>query len=120
MNILKFLQGLIFTYWADIVVILLFATFLCFVWFKLDKKEWVKNVLFNLVVKAEKEFGSGTGLIKYKLVMDEFYNLMPKIMKLFITRKMINYYIEKAVEELKEHLITGITLEGDYLESYNK
>ncbi len=118
MDILNFIFNLLKDNIDNIGVVLLFIGILMFMWFKLDKKDLVRRVLFNLVVKSEKEFGSGTGLIKYNHVVDEFYKIIPSILKLFISRKMLDMYIEEAVEQVKNILADGVDLESNYTESY--
>jgi hypothetical protein len=116
MDILRFLFNWFMNNWDNVLVVFVFVGVLVFMWFKLDKKEWVKRTLLRLVVTAEEEYGSGTGLVKYNVVIDEFYNIMPKILKVFISRKMIDFYLEEALNKLKELLASGVTLESYYQE----
>lgn len=112
MDILKAIESLILGNWDNIIVVLLFVLFCLFIYFKLGKEDFIRRLLLDLVVKAEKEYSSGTGLIKYNHVVNEFYNIMPSIMKIFITRKMLDVYIEEAVDQLKHILSDGTDLQG--------
>lgn len=62
----------------------------------------LKNILFKLVTQAEKEFGSGTGALKYAAVSDWLYQRMPAILKFLFTEKDIDNMIEAVLTEAKK------------------
>jgi hypothetical protein len=62
----------------------------------------IENLLFTLVIKAEKEFGGGTGELKRATVLDWVYERLPKIVTLFISHKMIEGFLEAALEYAKK------------------
>ncbi|WP_406242335.1 hypothetical protein [Tissierella carlieri] len=41
--------------------------------YKKGKKEFIRQVILSLVVKAEKSIGSGTGRLKYAMVVEKVY-----------------------------------------------
>jgi len=118
MYLLGMFFKIIMSCWPSILVIVIAAFALTYAYVKLGKKEWVYRKLFMLVTYAEKEWGSGAGKVKYNYVVDQFYSIMPKILKMFITRKLLDGYIDSVLDELREVLEEGITLEGNYLDSY--
>ena len=61
----------------------------------------VRRVLFYLVCQAEKEFGDGTGALKYETVVCWVYDLIPGWAQFLITKDFIDDGIEKAVDRLK-------------------
>jgi len=112
MDFLKEILDFVLKNIPSLLVIIGFVIILSYAYFRLGKKGWVYRKLFTLVTMAEKEFGSGTGKIKYNYVLDQFYTIMPKILKLLITRKLIDEYIQIALKELKDALENGMTLYG--------
>lgn len=72
--------------------------------YKRDKKEFVRQVVLSLVVQAEKALGSGTGDLKYVMVVENVYKILPPILKLLISEKELDNMIEDAVQYLKEYL----------------
>lgn len=62
----------------------------------------LKNILFKLVTQAEKEFGSGTGALKYAAVSDWLYQRMPAVLKLLFSAKDIDDMIEAVLAEAKK------------------
>lgn len=76
----------------------------------------LKQILFNLVTQAEKQFGSGTGSLKYAAVADWIYQRIPAILKLLFTSKDIETMIESVLEEAKKAWGTNENLQG-YIET---
>ncbi|QIB26120.1 hypothetical protein [Caloranaerobacter azorensis] len=89
--------------WIDIAVVLIFVFTLIYLW-KKGKKQAVKDMIYYLVCKAEQEFGSKTGEIKYAAVVTWVYSMMPRILRFLFTKEEIGAYIEEAVEKLKQYL----------------
>lgn len=66
------------------------------------KKEIICDILYNLAVKAEQEYGSKTGEIKKKEVIANFYARYPWI-AYFISAENISTYIDEVVEKMTEY-----------------
>ena len=97
MNIIYFLLA----NWDSVLVVLAFIV-LCVVLVKRGETKILKNILFNLVTQAEREFGSGTGALKYAAVSDWIYQRLPAVLKLLFTEKDIDTMIEAALTEAKQ------------------
>lgn len=70
------------------------------------------QILFNLVTQAEKQFGSGTGSLKYAAVADWIYQRIPAVLKLLFTSSDIEKMIEAALEEAKKAWGANENLKG--------
>ena len=90
-------------YWDSILVVFLFIV-ICIVLVRKGATSHVKQMLFYLVTRAEAEYGSGTGELKYAAVTTWLYERMPAILKFFFTAKQIDNMIESAVQQMKEYL----------------
>jgi ABC-type transport system involved in cytochrome c biogenesis permease component len=66
--------------------------------------EVVKKILLSLVIEAEQIYGSGTGKMKYNYVLGKAYSMIPGIVKLFVTEKMLSEILEAAVVQLQAFL----------------
>ena len=86
-------------HWIDLLIILAVVIALIFLAYKGKKKE-VKDVVYYLVVEAEKLLGSKTGQLKLNYV----YNHLPSIIKLFMSKEELINLIESGVDELKKYL----------------
>lgn len=90
-------------YWGSIIlVVLIIVVFIVAI--KVGYKKQIKQLLLALVVKAEKEYGSGTGKVKFSAVCNWIYDKLPPIARIFITSKDIENLIETAVLEMKDYL----------------
>lgn len=99
-------------YWDSMLVIVLFIV-ICIVLVRKGSTQYVKQMLFYLVTRAEAEYGSGTGDLKYAAVTTWLYERMPAIIKFFFTAKQIDAMIESAVQQMKEYLS-----KNDYAKSF--
>lgn len=97
MNALEFLVK----NWDSVLVVVAFGA-LCVALVKRGQTKTLKTILFNLVTQAEKEFGSGTGELKFAAVSDWVYQRLPAILKILFTQKDIDALIESALEEAKK------------------
>jgi len=79
------------------IVILLFL-------YKRGKTEAVRKIVLSLVVQAEKALGSGTGELKYAMVVENIYRVLPFILTLLLSKKELDIIIENAVDYMKEYL----------------
>ena len=92
-------------HWSSILAVLVLLVALFFL-VKKGYKKYAKQIVFYLVCKAEEEFGSGTGTLKYAAVTTWLYEKLPAVCKFFFTQKQIDKMIEEAVSEMKEWLNT--------------
>lgn len=97
MNIVEFF----ITYWADIIIAVLFATLLGILYYK-GHKRWVYAILYCLVTEAEKQFGGGTGELKQAYVIKQIYNVLPGTLKTFISAERIGKWVDDALDIAKE------------------
>lgn len=96
-------MNLIINYWDSILVVVLFILLLIYL-LKRGANKKVNQMLFYLVIKAEEQFGGGTGNLKYAAVITWLYDKLPVILKILFTEKQIDTMIENAVQEMKEYL----------------
>ena len=111
MNIIYFLLA----NWDSVLVVLAFIV-LCVVLVKRGETKILNHILFNLVTQAEREFGSGTGALKYAAVSDWIYQRLPAVLKLLFTEKDIDTMIEAALTEAKKKWNTNENMKS-YIEA---
>lgn len=111
MNVLTFLAK----NWDSVLVVVAFLA-LVVVLIKRGETKILKQILFNLVTQAEKQFGSGTGSLKYAAVADWIYQRIPAVLKLLFTSSNIEKMIEAALEEAKKAWGANENLKG-YIET---
>lgn len=111
MNVLTFLAK----NWDSVLVVVAFLA-LVVVLIKRGETKILKQILFNLVTQAEKQFGSGTGSLKYASVADWIYQRIPAVLKLLFTSSDIEKMIEAALEEAKKAWGANENLKG-YIET---
>lgn len=107
MNVLTFLAK----NWDSVLVVVAFLA-LVVVLIKRGETKILKQILFNLVTQAEKQFGSGTGSLKYAAVTDWIYQRIPAVLKLLFTSSDIEKMIEAALEEAKKAWGANENLKG--------
>lgn len=107
MNVLTFLAK----NWDSVLVVVAFLA-LVVVLIKRGETKILKQILFNLVTQAEKQFGSGTGSLKYAAVADWIYQRIPAVLKLLFTSSDIEKMIETALEEAKKAWGANENLKG--------
>lgn len=105
--ILEFLK----VYWLDILIVLLFIGALIFL-YKKGKMDLIRKIILALVIQAEKSLGAGTGELKYAMVVERAYNVLPVAVKWLITKRELDELIEEAVVYLKTYLAEGRDLRG--------
>lgn len=106
-NVLTFLAK----NWDSVLVVVAFLA-LVVVLIKRGETKILKQILFNLVTQAEKQFGSGTGSLKYAAVADWIYQRIPAVLKLLFTSSDIEKMIEAALEEAKKAWGANENLKG--------
>lgn len=97
--------------WDSVLVVVAFLA-LVVVLIKRGETKILKQILFNLVTQAEKQFGSGTGSLKYAAVADWIYQRIPAVLKLLFTSSDIEKMIEAALEEAKKAWGANENLKG--------
>lgn len=107
MNVLAFLAA----NWDSVLVVVAFLTVVV-VLIKRGETKILKQILFNLVTQAEKQFGSGTGSLKYAAVADWIYQRIPAVLKLLFTSNDIEKMIEDVLEEAKKAWGANENLKG--------
>lgn len=107
MNTLTFLAK----NWDSVLVVVAFLA-LVVALIKRGETKILKQILFNLVTQAEKQFGSGTGSLKYAAVADWIYQRIPAVLKLLFTSSDIEKMIEAALEEAKKAWGANENLKG--------
>lgn len=107
MNVLTFLAK----NWDSVLVVVAFLA-LVVVLIKRGETKILKQILFKLVTQAEKQFGSGTGSLKYAAVADWIYQRIPAVLKLLFTSGDIEKMIEAALEEAKKAWGANENLKG--------
>ena len=90
-------------YWSDIILLALVITILLLL-YKKGKIAIVKSIVTSLVVRAEKELGTSTGIAKYNQVVSDLYLSLPIIVKILFTKDDFYNYIYEAVKWLKTQL----------------
>lgn len=107
MNVLTFLAK----NWDSVLVVVAFLAVVV-VLIKRGETKILKQILFKLVTQAEKQFGSGTGSLKYAAVADWIYQRIPAVLKLLFTSSDIEKMIEAALEEAKKAWGANENLKG--------
>lgn len=97
MQIIEF----IINHWSDILLILAAVGSLVYAIYKKDLS-LVRQQLFSLVTEAEREYGSGTGVLKLASVVTVIYPRLPKLFKSLITEKKLIQVIEDVLTEAKK------------------
>lgn len=87
-------------YWDSILIVIGFII-LMLVLIKRGETVILKQILFNLVTKAEQMYGDGTGKLKYAAVADWLYQRIPVVLKFLFTAKDIEHMIESVLEAAK-------------------
>ncbi|MBU5677790.1 hypothetical protein KQI88_15330 [Alkaliphilus sp. MSJ-5] len=80
--------------------------------YKRGQEDFLRKLVLALATEAEKQLGSGTGELKYAMVVERIYEITPGILKLLYSKKQIDKMIEDAVEYLKRYLASGKNLLG--------
>jgi alpha/beta superfamily hydrolase len=86
----------------DSVLLVIAAFTIVIILYRRGEIKVLKNLLFLLITKAEKEFGNGTGELKRAAVLDWVYARLPRIVTIFITRAEIEKLLEAALAYAKQ------------------
>lgn len=96
MNVIEF----ILANWDFILLIVAAVSAVVFAVFK-GNKSVVMKMLYALVTEAEKDFGSGTGSLKLASVIETIYPKLPAVIKMFVTDKTLQKWLEDALATAK-------------------
>lgn len=96
MNVIEF----ILANWDFILLIVATVSAVVFAVFK-GNKSVVMKMLYALVTEAEKDFGSGTGSLKLASVIETIYPKLPSVIKMFVTDKTLQKWVEDALATAK-------------------
>lgn len=88
---------------VDIILILLLAASGLLL-YKRGHREPVKKMVLSLVIEAERKLGSGTGRLKYEMVLEGLYKRLPWMLRAIYTQQQLDALIEEAVGRLKDFL----------------
>lgn len=88
-------------------VILAVIVTVCIILLQTKYKSYAAQVLFYLVTQAEREFGGGTGQLKYAAVYTWLYEQLPAMAKFILPKKTVETLIEAAVSKMKEYLASN-------------
>lgn len=89
-----------------LIIVLGSIAYAAFKFFKMPKKEQYEKVrewLLYACLKAEKKFGSKTGLIKLRYVYDLFAKIFPWLVPI-ISFEYFKYLVDLALDEMKKEL----------------
>jgi C4-dicarboxylate transporter len=81
-------------------VILSVAIFAIYVYFQI-KNKGLRELAINLIIEAENIFEEGKNSEKFDYVFEQFYSILPLILKLILTKKNIINFIQMVFEEIK-------------------
>ena len=107
MNVINF----IINYWDIIIAVIAIVAGIVFAIFK-GNKSVVMKMLDCLVTEAEKEYGSGTGVLKLTSVIEKIYPKLPVIIKTFITSETLIKWIETALITAKEKWNANVKIQS--------
>lgn len=94
------------------LILLIIILYLMLRIYFMGRHENIKKIILSLVIQAEKALGSGTGELKYALVVERAYRVLPLSVRLFITREQLDKLIEEAAKYMKRQLESGTNLLG--------
>lgn len=83
----------------SLMYLILLATLILMAWRRGYKKQ-VKIILLALVATAERNWGSGTGKIKFS----EVYSQLPMWATVLFTEKQIYRWVDEILDELKNYI----------------
>lgn len=109
MHIIELLKVFFGAYWLDVLLIIWFAAIVAYL-IKKGKADVVKAIVYDLVVRAEATLGSGTGDLKYNMVVSQVYDRLPLMIRWLYTKKDIDNLIQWAVKSLENYLGQGKNL----------
>ena len=98
----------------DSVLVIIAAAAGVIVLYRRGELSLLENLLFTFVIKAEREFGGGTGELKRAAVIDWVYERLPKIVTLIISRRTVERVLESVLANAKKKWSANQSLQ-DYI-----
>ena len=68
------------------------------------KKNGLRKVAIDIIVKAEELLGSGKGKEKMQYAITQFLVLLPKPIRVFFTVESVENFIQEVFDDIKEAL----------------
>lgn len=68
------------------------------------KRLGLKKFVIDMIVIAEEIYQHGQNDEKFNYVFDRLYALLPTFIRFFISKKMVQYFIQKIFNEIKTAL----------------
>lgn len=99
MTLVNLLLTFLTAHWLDILLVLIFLVILVWLW-RTGRKKAVIGIIRSLVAKAEQQYGSKTGPIKWAAV----YAALPWLIRALWTQEQLGKMIDDAVKWLDEQL----------------
>lgn len=87
-----------------IIFLIIYALALLIYFIYKIKKDGLRTTVINLILQAEKHFGSGNGKEKMQFVIGNVINILPAPIKIFITTENVEKFIQTIFDEIKEVL----------------
>lgn len=95
---------------GSVTIALVIVVVLTWAWFRGYRRDVLKRIAYAAVIQAEKALGNGTGEFKYAYAVEFIYRYTPVILRVFITKKLLDEAIEGAVQYMKTKLSESPTL----------
>ncbi len=87
------------------MMIILGIILLSYLLIKLNKD--IRLKAYDLFIRAEHHFGSGTGKNKMKYVIENLYRYLPNLVTIFISTETLQKIVQKFFNEIKDLLDDG-------------
>lgn len=68
------------------------------------KKNGLRAVVVEFIVAAERQFEKGENQQKINYVIDRIINLLPNVLKYFITRENVKSFVQGVFDDVKQAL----------------
>jgi hypothetical protein len=78
------------------------------------EKKLLSYILYTAVTEVERQYGSGTGILKKASVIAKIYGVIPIILKILISEEQIARWIEDALTYAKKTWTENAAI-GDYI-----
>ena len=86
-----------------IVLVLSFVILVACLFYQI-KKNGLRKVAMDIILRAEELLGSGKGKEKMQYAITQFLVLLPMPLRLFITPQAVEAFIQEVFDDIKETL----------------
>lgn len=97
MNIINF----VLANWDSVLVVLAVIGVILWLIFK-GEKSVINQIIYRVVTELEREYGGGTGSLKLAAAIDTVYPKLPAVIRLFVSAKTLQRWIEEGLAAAKE------------------